>query len=347
MRVPDVVLRAYDLDSAEPFAGGLINQTFLARGAGADSPSVVLQRLHPIFGAEVNADIEAITGRLAAAGLETPRIVHTGDDRLWVEHEGAIWRAMTFVPGITIDAVPGPEVARAAGELAGRFHAALADCDHVFAFTRAGVHDTAAHLARLERLIGEHQSSDAPWTAGAIELGEAILDAAARRPRWGELPERVCHGDLKISNIRFASVDPDGPPVARCLVDLDTLGRMPLPYELGDALRSWCNGAEDDAEPRLRVDIFEAALVGYRQGNPDRVTAAELEAVPAGAQVVAIELAARFCSDIFEDSYFGWDPKRFPDRRSHNLVRARNQLALADQIQRELEVLERVARSLV
>jgi hypothetical protein len=49
----------------------------------------------------------------------------------------------------------------------------------------------------------------------------------------------------------------------------------------------------------------------------------------AGLEVVCIELAARFCVDAFDDSYFGWDPARFPSRRAHNLVRARGQLALA------------------
>ena len=47
-----------------------------------------------------------------------------------------------------------------------------------------------------------------------------------------------------------------------------------------------------------------------------------------GLETVCIELAARFAVDAFRDSYFGWDPSRFPTRRVHNLVRARGQLAL-------------------
>ena len=334
MGVPHVVLDAYQLAAAEPLPGGLINATFLANSAGADSPSVVLQRLHSIFAAEVNIDIAAITEHLAAAGLETPRIVPTSDGSLWVEHDGAVWRALTFVPGETIDAVADPRVAEAAGELVGRFHAALADLDHTFAFARAGVHDTAAHLAKLDRLVDD--APDEPWVAGAVELARQILDAAASRPEWGELPERITHGDLKISNVRFASVEP---PIARCLLDLDTLGTLTLAYELGDALRSWCNNAEDSGEPTVRVDVFAAALAGYRRGNPSCPTD-ELAAVPAGALTVSLELAARFCADVFEDSYFGWDPARFPDRRSHNLVRARNQLALAGQFRSQFSALE-------
>lgn len=341
--VPRAVLDAYRLETADdqdlrPLPGGLINQTFIARpGAGA---KIILQRLHPIFAGEVNDDIAAITEQLAAAGLETPRLIPTRDGGWWIKEDGAVWRAQTFIPGITVDAVDGPAVAEAAGELVGRFHAALGDCEHRFAFTRSGVHDTEAHIAKLERLVAA--PPDELWAAGAVELGRSILEVAAARPRWSPLPERICHGDLKISNVRFASIEP---PIARCLVDLDTLGRMSLAYELGDALRSWCNGSEDAGRPRFRADVFEAALAGYVRGNP-QVEHRELAAVPAGTLTISIELAARFCADVFEDSYFGWDAKRFLDRRSHNLVRARNQLALAGQIRAGLGALERVVEDL-
>jgi hypothetical protein len=55
----------------------------------------------------------------------------------------------------------------------------------------------------------------------------------------------------------------------------------------------------------------------------------ELASVVVGLETVCVELAARFCVDVFEDRYFGWDPARFTSRRAHNLVRAHGQLALA------------------
>ena len=51
------------------------------------------------------------------------------------------------------------------------------------------------------------------------------------------------HGDPKISNLMFARDSDRG----LCLIDLDTLGPMPIALELGDALRSWCNPAAEDA----------------------------------------------------------------------------------------------------
>jgi hypothetical protein len=42
-----------------------------------------------------------------------------------------------------------------------------------------------------------------------------------------------------------------------------------------------------------------------------------------------VELAARFCADALNESYFGWNPKSFPSRSEHNQARAESQLAAA------------------
>ena len=98
--IPETVRRAYDaLDAAiEAIPGGLINRTYIVRRGG--EPDAVLQRLHPIFGPEVNLDLEAITAHLARAGLETPRLVRTRDGAPWAEAQGHTWRAITFVQGM-------------------------------------------------------------------------------------------------------------------------------------------------------------------------------------------------------------------------------------------------------
>ena len=335
--LPPEVMAAWDLGdaAAERELGGLINRTFLVRdGAGAGEVRAVIQRLHPIFGAEVNLDIEAITDHLAACGMETPRLLRTRSGAAWVEHDGGVWRALSYVPGLTLHAVPGPGHAEVAGELVGRFHRALADLGHVFRFQRAGVHDTAGHLRALAHALraagpaaAEPPDGGAALLAEATELARRILDAGARLAPLGEPPRRIVHGDLKISNVRFA----DGTPLrARCLIDLDTLGRQPIAHELGDALRSWCNPeGEDTTATRFDEAACDAALRGYAAGAAGLLSPAEIDSILPGVETIAIELAARFCVDVFEDRYFGWDPERFASRRHHNLVRAQGQLALA------------------
>lgn len=305
-------------DQIEPLAGGLINQTYLVRAA---APIAVLQRLHPVFGPAVNLDIEAVTTHLAARGLETPKLVRTLDGQAWLEHEGAVWRALTFVEGETVHRVPDPAWAEAGGALVGRFHRAVADLQHRYHFARAGVHDTAAHLAKLRAHVAAGADPE------AAELGAEILACAL--PPLPPQPVRHVHGDLKISNLLFRRA----PLRAVALVDLDTLAMGTMAFELGDALRSWCNPhGEDAGHVHFELPIFAAAIAGFR-GEADRlVTPDEKTAIVTGLQTVCIELAARFTVDVFEDRYFGWDPARFPSRRAHNLVRARGQLALGRQV---------------
>jgi Ser/Thr protein kinase RdoA (MazF antagonist) len=305
-------------DQIEPLAGGLINQTFVVR---AQRPIAVLQRLHPVFGPAVNLDIEAVTTHLAARGMETPKLVRTLDGQPYLEHAGAVWRALTWVDGETVHRVPDPAWAEAGGALVGRFHRAIADLSHTYHFSRAGVHDTAGHLAKLRARVVAGGDPEAE------QLGAEILACAL--PPLPPQPLRHVHGDLKISNLLFRR----DPLRAAALVDLDTLGLGTMAFEIGDAMRSWCNpSGEDAAHVRFDLPIFAAAIAGFRREADRLVTADEKTAIVTGLETVCIELAARFCVDVFEDRYFGWDPARFGSRRAHNLVRARGQLALGRQV---------------
>ncbi len=319
----DAVLRAYGVEAthAERAASGLIHRTMLVDLA--DGRRIVAQRMHPIFAAPVLEDLDAVTTHLASVGMETPRLIRAADGRLGVvDDEGCLWRLLTYLDGFTVDRLPsaGSYMADTAAELVARFHAALAGFTHEFRFVRVGVHDTPAHLARLA------SARAAGGEPRVVELADEILAESARLPRLATFPPRVTHGDLKISNVLFR-----GETHAVALLDLDTLGKGNLAYELGDALRSWCNPLGEDVEQtRFDVEIFAAAVGGYARGA--RLDLGEALSIVDGLQTVCVELAARFATDAFEDRYFGWDPTRFASRREHNRVRAAGQLDLARRV---------------
>ena len=115
-------------------------------------------------------------------------------------------------------------------------------------------------------------------------------------------------------------------------VDLDTLAKGTLAFELGDAMRSWCNPHGEDAG-RVTLEPRTLPPRSGRSGVADSITTTdERRSIVIGLETVCVELAARFAIDVFEDRYFGWDTARFPSRRAHNLVRARGQLALAREV---------------
>ena len=148
-------------------------------------------------------------------------------------------------------------------------------------------------------------------------------------PELPVTPDRIVHGDPKINNILFGH-DSDE---AICLVDLDTITRMPLPLELGDAMRSWCNPAsEDDRYGEFSAPLFRDAVTGYAEVADGWIERAEWSAIVHATQTILVELAARFCADALNESYFGWNPERFSSRTEHNQARAAGQLTVAESL---------------
>ncbi|MDJ0928074.1 MAG: phosphotransferase [Gammaproteobacteria bacterium] len=323
------VLEAYGLSHAATarIDSGLINRTW--RLTTADRRQFVLQRVSPVFPGAVNGDIDVVTSHVAAAGLATPRIVPTRDGRSWIDvpGNGGSWRLMTWMAGDSRDSLSDASQAFEAGRLLGRFHRALEGLQHSFANPRLGVHDTARHLANLRTALQTHHGHS---RFGDIEpLAAEILAQADRLPELPATPDRIVHGDPKINNMLF---DPaTGAGVA--LVDLDTVGYMPLPLELGDAFRSWCNPAgENDRSGVFSPELFRGALQGYREQVAGWITPAEIDALVPATLTIIVELAARFCADALNESYFGWDSQRFASRSEHNQVRAAGQLTLASSL---------------
>lgn len=345
MTIPSSVLSRWSRFAAStprPFGTGLINKTYLVEAGGERA---VFQRLHPVFAASVNEDIDAVTRHLERKGLLTPRLLLTDDGASSVDdpETGRPWRALSYVEGESVDRLDTPPIdgtarAHAAAALVARFHTALEDLDWQYRHVRVGVHDTDKHLFALDDALERHGAHRLWQDASA--LGAQILEVGATLPSLAALPLRHCHGDLKISNVLFER----GTSRGLCLVDLDTLGRMILPFELGDALRSWCNPRGEDVDDAdVDVAIFAAAVEGYAAGG-GRPSAAEASALVDGLFTICVELSARFCADALDESYFGWDERRFPGRGEHNLLRARGQWALAQAAARRRSELDTVVR---
>lgn len=308
---------------------GLINDTFFL-GAGH-----VLQRLHPVFRATVNDDIHALVPVLRGAGIPVPSLVPTSMDAVCVTLHSGVWRVLTRLPGRTIHRVETPRQAFAAGEILGRFHGALTGARHEFAFSRAGAHDTDQHMVTMFDALREHRDHR---LYGAVEpLAREIARSWDAFGGVRRLPRRIGHGDPKVSNILFGESD-----TVTGVIDLDTMGWTTVAVEIGDALRSWCNLATEDAPaPTFDLGVAAAALGGYLTAAP-WLTDAEVASIPSATERICLELAARFAADALRESYFGWDPKVAATRGEHNLIRARGQFALGVEARRAQEAVAQI-----
>ena len=340
-----VVLKRFGVEVAEEECAqleiGLINTTFEVGGA------YILQRLHPIFTGEVNCDIDALVKPLTTAGVPVPSVVRTKSGKLWVELSGegeadGVWRMLTRLPGRSVSHVKSPKQARSAGVMLERFHRALLETMHEFAFVRAGAHDTPKHMETLRAVIEGNQGHRLEG-----EVSKVGVEIMAQWDSWGwvpKLPSRIIHGDPKINNFLFAEDE----ETVTGVVDLDTMAWSSVDVELGDAVRSWCStGDESCGEVGCDLDLFEAAMAGYLARGRAWLTPAELMSLPAAAERICLELASRFAADALNECYFRWDPDIAPTWGEHNLLRAKIQLSLAkDLAKKRGEMGSRLARLL-
>ena len=326
--VIDRALAAFGFAGATvvPIGTGNIHQTF---AVDVDDTGYVLQRVNPIFSLGIHANIAAVTEHLRARGVPALTLLRTEAGSALADlGEAGHWRLMTRLPGVSHDVCASTAHARAAGSLVAGFHCALADLEHRFEPLGIVWHAFDTYLDQLEGALVLHRG--APLHGEVAALAQRVRVLVREWPRVDTLPERVVHTDLKFNNLLFDETA--DPPRATSLIDLDTVCRLPLYIELGDAWRSWCNRrGEDSAEAELDLDFLRAAVRGYLGSLTLAFEPGERASLALALERMSAELAIRFATDVLEDAYFGWDAERFESRAEHNHVRALGQISLAEQ----------------
>ncbi|MCL2023045.1 MAG: mucin-desulfating sulfatase, partial [Oscillospiraceae bacterium] len=107
------------------------------------------------------------------------------------------------------------------------------------------------------------------------------------------------------------------------------------------AIRFGANTAAEDEQDldkvSLNLELFEAYARGYLAEAGSALWQKEKDTLAFGAWLMTMECGMRFLADYLNgDSYFG---AKYPE---HNLVRARNQFALAADIERKMDKMEEI-----
>lgn len=318
-----LILEHYDvgtIDSIVPVGTGLINTTYRVVAQGGD---FVLQKMHDVIPDAAAQDMKVVTSHLAANGLQVPNLVSTKDGQPFVrDDEGKRWRLYPWIAGRIVDALESPDMAREAGRIVGAMHAALAELDYTPQGSIPHFHDTAFIVEELRAVAPQ-------LPEGAKRIADDILATLPGLILADEAgPKQIIHADLKVSNLVFNDA---GKAVG--IIDFDTILWHYPAIDLGDAFRSWCNPTmEDDADATFDAVLFDAAEAGYVQGRGIAPTREDRLLHLRATKQIALELASRFLIDVVRDNYFGYDAKRYPDRRTHNLARAFGQYHLAQTI---------------
>lgn len=332
--IPKSVLNQYAIGQITcivPITHGLIHKTFVVK---TPRKQYIMQRLHPALSSEeIAQDFFAVTQHLQKENFFAPKCILTKKRTILARQGKHVWRLQTKLPGKSVERLNDLPMATQAAELYGRFHKVMDRITHEFR-SKKMLHETEKiydkFLATMETYAGDPIVSEVQDEIAFIkqELPKYFLPTS--------LPQRVIHGDPKISNLLFIRNH------AQAIIDLDTCNRHTILVELGDAFRSWCGKQEDHPQNIFSLSLFKAAWKGYQKGTKGFLTKREISLIPSAIGTITLELATRFLTDYFEDTYFGWDELRYTNRRAHNLARLRGQLSEFRDYQKKLPVIERM-----
>lgn len=309
--------------SVAPITDGSINQTFEV--TCEDESRFILQRMAPLFAPSVMNNLAAVQTPLKMANVTVPEGLLSVEGAAYaLNGDGAWYRALTYIPGVTIHKGITPVAAESAGRLIGRFHSALADLpEATLVQPIKHFHDTSHYIARMNRIAGEAAGEKREVLQPVVdEINERIASVVVD---VSKLPQRIIHADLKVSNIRFS----EDLTEALALIDMDTMMEGSVVVEMGDGLRSMCGIAgEDDTAQVFDEVIAKATLAGYLE-TAKNITDEEITAIPEGIKLLTLELAARFVTDAYEETYFA-QSSHYASLYEQNKTKAHNQLRFLD-----------------
>ncbi|MBQ8901288.1 MAG: aminoglycoside phosphotransferase family protein [Akkermansia sp.] len=270
-----------------------------------------------------------------------------GRNYIDLPEEGGMWRCYNNIEGThTYDVVENTRQAYQAGFAFGSFQELISDMNpEDLKESIPDFHNTPRRFEALQRSA----QADVAGRAANCEAELAMFRAWA--PQYcrltelqaaGQLPTRITHNDTKINNVMLDE-DTDE---AVCVIDLDTVMPGLSLYDFGDMVRTATCTAEEDEEDLSKVvmqlPFFESRAEGYLDAAHEFLTDGEIEQLAFAGWLITAEIGMRFLTDYLDgDKYFR------TDKPEHNLIRARNQLALARSIESNIPRMERYIRRLM
>lgn len=341
-----------DLVGIEELKRGHINRTYVGTW---EKDGIRDRYVHQVVNHRIFRDIDALMGNLEtvttalreakAAGRLRPdevtlTLVKTRDGGTYLKDEqGEFWRTFEYIEDtVTYDVCPGPEVAREAAAILGRFQKSLLGVDpsklvDTIPFFLHGGRRFVAFRESIERnSIGRADGchEEIEFALKRAKLGTALIEAL----ETGDIPRRVSHCDMKLNNVLF---DRTGTR-ATCLLDLDTCMSGTVLFDFGDLARNTAVPCAEDEQDFSKVcidmNLYRAICDGYLSEMRGQLCPAELELMPVAPRVLALILGVRFLTDYLNgDTYFRIH------RPNHNLERARTQfqiVSLMEQLEGEM-----------
>lgn len=329
-----------------PFGNGLINKTFLVK---TDVKDYMLQIVNSYVFKNVDAlmrNIYIVTSHLRGLGKTTLHVRKTMGHKIYVtDKDGVYYRLYTFIKGTKCyEKLDSLEMVYKTGAAFGDFHSDLSDLDSILiAETIPDFHNTPKRYDNLLDAVKQDEKGRVPDCLNELNFimknkknFSLIMDGLED----GTIPQRIVHNDPKINNVLFDAETGD----VKCVIDLDTVMPGSYLFDYGDALRSLFTGdnesSRDSSLLKVNRDVFKAYTEGYLSKVGSSLTEKEISLLPMSVFTIAIELGIRFLEDYLRgDKYFK------TSFEGENLVRAKNQLALAEDVYNHMDELTEIVNN--
>ncbi len=322
-----------NVQQCQSFGSGHINDTFLV--TTNTGKKFILQKINRyVFQQPENVmeNIIAVTRFLQKKDPDpshTLQFLSTKNGQFWYQDaDGDYWRMYNYLEGFCLDEAESLDDLYQSAFAFGRFQMLLADFPaETLHETIPRFHHTPDRFRQLRLSAAadsvDRKASAQPELNRILEL-EELASSLQRQLDAGTLPLRVTHNDTKLNNVLLH-------PTTRkaiCILDLDTVMPGLSLYDFGDAVRFGAATAPEDTQDlaamTMSLDAFRVYTRGFLE-SATSLTEEEIKCLPLGPIVLTLETACRFLKDYLDgDLYF---KTAYAD---HNLIRARAQLKLAE-----------------
>ena len=342
----------------KPFGAGHINETYAVYmpSKQGDELSYVLQRVNTnVFNdpAGVMDNIFGVTEFMRTAirkeggnpDRETLSYIKTKNGRNYFEDEkGQPWRCYNYIPdSVCYQEVERPEQFYQSAYSFGHFLKQLGDYPvDSLNETIPDFHNTVKRFAAFELAYQRDIQNRVDTCRDECDFvlkRKADCGILIQQQEKGVLPLRVTHNDTKLNNILFDAETGKG----LCIIDLDTIMPGLAANDFGDSIRFGASTAAEDEKNldlvHFDIELYRLYVKGYLDATKDVLTQEELESLPWGARLMTLECGTRFLTDYLQgDTYF---KTAYPE---HNLVRARTQFRLVEEMEKEFESMKQIVR---
>lgn len=333
MEVNDIVIQFIGTDNYDltPITDGLINTTYLLEDKDQGKKFILQKINHHVFKQpEVIVNNHLMINELLRSNNYQFQIIEpipSLTDKLLVKDANDDpWRMLSFVENSTTF-LTAPSL-QTAFEAAKTFSYFLATINTE---KLPAIEDTLPNFLNFEKRVADYKHSlknAAPHlkenAKAEIEITNQLLslpDQWIEMEKSNQIPKRIIHADVKISNILF---DQNHHPLA--VIDLDTMMISTILYDFGTMIQSYTNTThEDDGKARdnFNPEMYKAVKEGFLFYLKEKLTPEESDNLDYAAQVAIYIQELRFLTDYLNGSVYY--STKYPE---HNLDRTKNQLEL-------------------